>query len=155
VLAPRADWVELDELLRAAVEAVPAPPGGFDLRVDAGLPLVRADAAQLERALANVLENAGRYAGPYPVTIRARAGAGQVLLRIGDRGPGIAREELERIFEPFHSPGEYAGSGLGLAIARGFVEANGGRVRAESLPGQGTTMIVQLPVPAEQPAEVG
>ena len=151
----RADWVGMDEVLRAALDAVAPPPGGFDVQIDAGLPLVRADATQLERALANVLDNAGRYAGSDPVTVRARAAGGRLLLRIGDRGPGIAREELERIFEPFHSPGEGGGTGLGLAIARGFVEANGGRIRAESLPGQGTTIVVELPVPAEQPAEVG
>ena len=93
-------------MLRAALDAVAPPPGGFDVQIDAGLPLVRADATQLERALANVLDNAGRYAGGDPVTVRARAAGGRLLLRIGDRGPGIAREELERIFEPFHSPGE-------------------------------------------------
>ena len=131
-----------------------APPGGFDVQVDDGLPLVRADAGQLERALANVLENAGRYAAGAPVTVRARKSGGQLMLRIGDRGPGIAREELERVFEPFHSAGEQSGTGLGLAIARGFVEANGGRIRAESLPGQGTTIVIQMPAPAEQPAGV-
>ena len=149
-----ADWISLEEILRAAIESVSAPPGGFDVQVDDGLPLVRADAGQLERALANVLENAGRYAAGAPVTVRARESGGQLMLRIGDRGPGIAREELERVFEPFHSAGEQSGTGLGLAIARGFVEANGGRIRAESLPGQGTTIVIQMPAPAEQPAGV-
>ena len=149
-----ADWISLEEILRAAIETVSPPPGGFDVQVDDGLPLVRADAGQLERALANVLENAGRYAAGAPVTVRARNSGGQLMLRIGDRGPGIAREELERVFEPFHSAGEQSGTGLGLAIARGFVEANGGRIRAESLPGQGTTIVIQLPAPAEQPAGV-
>ena len=75
-------------------------------------------------------------------------------LRVSDRGPGLAKEELERIFEPFYRAreGGGAGAGLGLAIARGFVEANGGRLRAESLPGQGTTFLFQLPVPVEAPA---
>jgi two-component system sensor histidine kinase KdpD len=149
---PHADWCSVEEVVRVAIEHVPQPPAGFDLHVDPGLPLLRADAAQLERALANVLENAARYAGDQPVTVRARAASNQVLLRVGDRGPGIAREELERIFEPFHSPGEGSGTGLGLAIARGFVEANGGRIRAESLPGQGTTLVISLPVPTEPPA---
>lgn len=96
-----------------------------------------------------------RYAGDAPVSVRARGTEKQLLLRIGDRGPGIAREKLERIFEPFHGSGEHAGSGLGLAIARGFLEANGARIRAESLPGQGTTIVITLPVSSEQPAEVG
>ncbi len=149
-----ADWISLEEILRASIDTVLPPPGGFDVQIEAGLPLVQADAGQLERAFANVLENAGRYAAGDPVTVRARNSGGQLMLRIGDRGPGIAREELERIFEPFHSAGEHSGTGLGLAIARGFVEANGGRIRAESLPGQGTTIVVQLPVPAEQPTGV-
>ena len=147
-----ADWCSVEELVRAAIDGVREPPGGFDVQIDAGLPLVQADAGQLERAIANVLDNAARFAGDQPVSVRARAASKQVLLRVGDRGPGIAREELERIFEPFHSPGEGSGTGLGLAIARGFLEANGGRIRAESLPGQGTTIVLSLPVPAEQPA---
>jgi two-component system, OmpR family, sensor histidine kinase KdpD len=150
---PHADWCPIDELVRAAIDTVPRPPGGFDVEIDAGLPLLRVDAGQLERAIANVLDNATRYAESQPVTIRARAAPKQILLRIGDRGPGIAREELERVFEPFHLVEEGAGTGLGLAIARGFVEANGGRIRADSLPGQGTTIVISLPVAAEQPAE--
>jgi two-component system, OmpR family, sensor histidine kinase KdpD len=151
---PRADWCSLDEVVRAALETVEPPPGGFDIQIHPDLPLLRADAGQLERALANVLDNAARYAGSEPVSIRARATPQGVLLRVGDRGPGIARENLERIFEPFHGSGEHSGSGLGLAIARGFLEANGARIRAESLPGQGTTIVITLPAPAEQPAEV-
>jgi two-component system, OmpR family, sensor histidine kinase KdpD len=151
---PRADWCSLDDVIRVALDSVQPPPGEFDVQLDADLPLLRLDAAQVERALANVLDNASRYAGDEPVTIRARGTGRQLLLRIGDRGPGIAREKLERIFEPFHGAGEHAGSGLGLAIARGFLEANGARIRAESLPRQGTTIVITLPVPAEQPAEV-
>jgi two-component system sensor histidine kinase KdpD len=97
-----------------------------------------------------VLDNAARYAGDKPVSIRAHAGEPWLMLRVTDHGQGIAKGELERIFEPFHRtddrPG--GGSGLGLAIARGFIEASDGRLRAESLPGQGTSFIFQLPVTA-------
>ena len=151
-LQPRQGWTALDEVVRAAIDAVPSPPAGFDVQLDPDLPPVNADAAQLERAIANVLENETRYDGGEPVSVRARAAGRQLILRISDRGPGIARENLERIFEPFHrAPGERgAGSGLGLAIARGFLEANGGRIRAESLPGQGTSFVIQLPIPVER-----
>ena len=150
---PRSEWCSLEEIVRAAVDSVPAPPGGFDVALDGELPSLSCDAAQLERAVANVLDNSTRFAGDDPVAVRAHAVGGWLVLRISDRGPGIAREELERIFEPFHRAREQPprGSGLGLAIARGFVEANGGRLRAESLPGQGSTFIFRLPVPREAP----
>jgi two-component system, OmpR family, sensor histidine kinase KdpD len=152
---PHLDWVAIDEVIRDAVQTS-GQPERFELALDPGLPLVRADAAQLERALANLLENAARYSGTAPVSVRARAVGPRLMVRVVDRGPGIPRQELERIFEPFYraSDGDrHAGSGLGLAIVRGFVEANGGRVWAESLPGQGTSFVIALPL-EEQPTAV-
>jgi signal transduction histidine kinase len=105
-----------------------------------------------------VLENCARYAGQTPVTVRAQSAGSWLILRVSDRGPGIDRNELESVFEPFHrTDGQrHGGTGLGLAIARGFVEANGGRLRAESHPGEGTTFVFRLPVPSEArlPAEL-
>jgi two-component system, OmpR family, sensor histidine kinase KdpD len=151
---PRSDWISVDESVRAALAVVAEPAGGLDVSIDPDIPLIRADAAQLERALANVADNAVRHAGAGPVSVRVRSTGPRVLIRVSDRGPGIAQDELERIFEPFHRvSGEAgAGSGLGLAITRGFVEANGGRVRAESQPGRGTTFTIDLPVPPQSRA---
>ena len=77
------------------------------------------------------------------------------MLRIVDRGPGMPPGTAERIFEPFYrSAGDDAGhrgSGLGLAIARGFLEANGGRIWVESLPGQATAFVVELPLETAVP----
>jgi two-component system, OmpR family, sensor histidine kinase KdpD len=151
---PNLDWSSLEELVQGAIESVPAPSGGFEVKLDPDLPLIQADAAQVERALANVLENASHFAGSEPVVVRGRAADRFVILRVTDRGPGIPAAELERVFEPFYRSkdrGE-AGSGLGLAIARGFLETHGGRIRAESLPGQGTSFVIQLPLPVESPA---
>jgi two-component system sensor histidine kinase KdpD len=122
--------------------------------VDPDVPEVRADAAQLERAFANLLENAGRYGGGSPIFVHARMGGGPagqgVLVSVTDQGPGIAAVEQERIFEPFYrgrdARSDWTGSGLGLAIVKGFVEANGGSISVQSLPGQGTTFYVLLPV---------
>jgi two-component system sensor histidine kinase KdpD len=145
----RPDWCAVDEVLRAAAEHA-APARAFKFAVDADLPLVRADAAQLERAFANLLENSVRHAGGHPVSVRARAVGHRVLVRIVDRGPGIPSAQLERVFEPFYRSGSdggaHRGSGLGLAIARGFLEVNGARVWAESLPTQGTSFVVELPL---------
>lgn len=148
----RPDWCSLEEVLRAAVDEV-ATPATFSLSLDNALPLVQADAAQLERAFANLLENSARYAGGHPVSVRARPVGNRVLVRIVDRGPGIAPTDLERVFEPFYRSRDdraaHPGSGLGLAIARGFLEVNGARVWAESLPNQGTSFVVAVPL---QPA---
>jgi two-component system, OmpR family, sensor histidine kinase KdpD len=150
---PRRDWCSIDEVVRAALDTAPASDGGFETHIEPDLPLVEADAAQLERALANVLENAVRHGDGAPVAVNVRRAGRQIGIRVTDQGPGVPRQELDRIFEPFHGSGAHAGTGLGLAIARGFVEANGGRIRAESLPGQGTSFTIQIPVAAQRPVE--
>jgi two-component system, OmpR family, sensor histidine kinase KdpD len=149
--APRASSCSLEEIVRAAADASPQPDAGFDIALDDQLPELICDAAQLERAVANVLENSARFAGDRPVAVRARAAGAWLTLRVSDQGPGIARDELERIFQPFHRSVERpsGGSGLGLAIARGFVEANGGRLRAESAPGKGSTFVFRLPAASD------
>jgi two-component system sensor histidine kinase KdpD len=147
---PRRDWCAIDELIEVALDELRGGRDGFVLALDPGLPLIRADAVQVERALANLLENAARYRAGHPVSVRARRVGRRLVIRIVDRGPGLAGSELERVFEPFYRAPEnrtgHTGSGLGLAIVRGFVEANGGRVWAESLPGQGATFVVEFPL---------
>jgi two-component system, OmpR family, sensor histidine kinase KdpD len=147
---PRVQWCSVEEVVVAAVDDVALPAGTFALSLDPDLPLIRADAAQLQRAFANLLENSARYSGGHPVSVRARAVGPRILVRVVDRGPGVPTAEADRIFEPFYrAPGAengHRGSGLGLAIVRGFVEANGGRVWVESLPGQGSTFVVELPL---------
>jgi two-component system sensor histidine kinase KdpD len=154
---PRVEWCAVDEIVYAAIENLGLPEGTFTLSVDASLPPIRADAAQLERAFANLLENGARHGAGHPVSVRIRDVGRRILMRVVDRGPGIGHAQAERIFEPFFRAGTdgHPGSGLGLAIARGFIEANGGRVWVESLPGQATAFVVELPleaVPAERVA---
>ena len=153
---PRAEWCSVEEVLRAAIDETPHS-AGWSVAIDPDLPLIRADAAQLERAFANLLENAARHGGDHPVAVRARAVGPRLLVRVVDRGCGIRAPERERIFEPFYRSADnsddgHTGSGLGLAVVRGFVQANGGRVWAESLPRQGATFVVELPLPDEAPA---
>jgi len=147
---PHPTWCAIDEVLREAVAHVGAEPSAFSFALDPDLPLVRADAVQLERAFGNLVENAVRYGAGKPVSLRARVVGGRLLVRVVDQGPGIAPREQERIFSPFYrsagTAGEAPGSGLGLAIAKGFIEANGGSISVESLPGQGTSFVVAFPV---------
>jgi two-component system sensor histidine kinase KdpD len=155
---PRQSPYSLEEVL---VEAIDQAGGGADVRlsIDPELPLLLGDPDQLERAFANLIENAVRYGHDKPVLVRARVVGGRARLRISDHGPGIRAGDLERVFLPFYrSPGQpptHQGSGLGLAIAKGFIEAGGGHISVDSLPGQGTSVTVELPLnlaPAPEPA---
>src|SRR5262249_54109071 len=110
---------------------------------------LRVDPAQIERALVNLLENGLEASSPSDAVevVSERAGD-ELRLRVIDHGPGLDPRDVERLFEPFErGTGEAkAGAGLGLAIARGFVEANGGRLWAEQSAGHGAVLVVALPL---------
>ena len=146
VAEPQRRWCALDEVIEAAVGVLP-PDAPLDLEVEPDLPMVQADPGQLERVFANLLENARVHGRGQPIALRARRAGHRIRVRVSDRGPGIPTGALERVFEPFEREASAAGgSGLGLAIARGFTEANGGRLWAESLPGQGASFVCELPL---------
>jgi two-component system sensor histidine kinase KdpD len=144
----------VDDLVVQALDEVGAPGERVEVAFPEESPAVRADAHQIARVLANLLENALKYSSPEePVHVQVTATLSEVLVRVVDHGPGIDRADRERIFEPFQraSDGVVRGAGLGLAIARGFAEANGGRVWAESRAGQGATFVLALPVAVAEP----
>jgi K+-sensing histidine kinase KdpD len=142
---PHREPIDLAGLLEAARSSI--GPGGelVKLALDQDLPPLSADPTQLERAFANLLDNAVVHGEGQPVLVRSRLVGPRLVVRVVDRGPGIPENDRERIFEPFYrSQGSGNGSGLGLAIARGFIEANGGEVEVESLPGQGSSFVVSF-----------
>jgi two-component system, OmpR family, sensor histidine kinase KdpD len=117
--------------------------------IPAELPLVEVDAAQIERVLVNLLENALKFspAGSI-VTVSAGSVGGDVVVRVEDEGPGVPHADREVIFEPFRrgpDASDRRGTGLGLAIARGFAEANGGGVLTQPRDGGGSCFILTLP----------
>jgi two-component system sensor histidine kinase KdpD len=145
---PHPEPCSLDEVVEAAASSATLRDAALDIQLPDDLPAVQADPAQLERVISNLLQNAVRYSNNgQPVAVRADASRGRVHLRITDHGPGISPSEITRIFEPFYRSPDASGqgSGLGLAIAKGFVEGNGGRLWARSLPGQGSTFTIELP----------
>jgi two-component system sensor histidine kinase KdpD len=152
-VSPQRDWCDLhDAVASAAAQLAIDHPIEFALPDD--MPLVRADAAQLERVFSNLIQNAVKFSPPgSPVRITGAATAGLVTVRVTDHGRGIAMHERARVFEPFfRGRGQQgAGSGLGLAISRGFVEANGGRIVLQTGSGRGTSFAVSFPI-AHQPA---
>ncbi len=144
----RLEAVALEEVVAAALAATPAGARRAQVDVPESLPLVRADAGLLERALANVISNAQAWSpADQPIRIEASRVGDGVSLVVVDQGPGIPVAQRQRIFEPFHRVGDRshdAGAGLGLAIARGFLEAMGGSIHVEDTPGGGTTMVLSL-----------
>jgi signal transduction histidine kinase len=109
----------------------------------------------LVQVLSNLVDNALLYT-PAGGVVKISAGvvADSLEVRVQDCGPGIAEDELERVFERFYrsDPSRQrnaGGSGLGLAIAKSIVERHDGRIWAESKPGEGTTIVVQLPLQGE------
>jgi len=115
---------------------------------EADLPLVRVDAAQLQRVLVNLLENAAKFSPPgTPVRISAAARSGRVTVSVADGGPGVPDSERAHIFRPFYRGpgGRQPGSGLGLAIARGLATANGATLTLEPADGPGATLTVSIP----------
>jgi two-component system, OmpR family, sensor histidine kinase KdpD len=152
---PRTDWCDLLDVVARSVEDVVARFGERPFQIDLppNLPLVRADAAQLERVFSNLLENAVKFSPQEsPVRVSGGPGGGRVTVRVTNDGPGIPRARRAEIFEPFVRGGDRQGSGLGLAISRGLVEANGGEIGLQTSAGQGTTLAVSFPLVA-QPAE--
>ncbi|MCX4776243.1 sensor histidine kinase [Streptomyces sp. NBC_01264] len=144
---------DLDEVVPMALGGVPEDSVVLD--IPETLPMIAVDRGLLERAVANIVENAVKYSPiGQPVNVSASALASRVELRVVDRGPGVPDEAKDRIFEPFQRHGDAprgAGVGLGLAVARGFTEAIGGTLTAEDTPGGGLTMVITLPIAGGTP----
>ncbi|GJF20879.1 MULTISPECIES: sensor histidine kinase KdpD [Streptomyces] len=138
--------IDVDEVVPMALGGV--PEASVELDIPETLPMVAVDAGLLERAMANLVENAVKYSpAGRTVLVAGSALADRVEVRVVDRGPGVPDEAKERIFEPFQRHGDAprgAGVGLGLAVARGFAESMGGTLNAEDTPGGGLTMVLTL-----------
>ncbi|MFF1481994.1 ATP-binding protein [Streptomyces sp. NPDC058301] len=150
--------IDLDEVVPMALGGV--PEDSVELDIPETLPMVAVDPGLLERAVANIVENAVKYSpAAVPVLVAASALGDRVEVRVADRGPGVPDDSKERIFEPFQRYGDAprgAGVGLGLAVARGFAESMGGTLTAEDTPGGGMTMVLTLrAVPGPAPVVAG
>jgi K+-sensing histidine kinase KdpD len=143
---PHRELWHVDELVGQALNGLGADAGRVRLDIGSETPPVEVDAAQIERVLANLLENALRYSPPGSnVLLRAELGATELRIHVIDSGAGLPDEQREALFQPFQRGAVGHGSGLGLAIARGFAEANGGRLWAQDDPGGGH-LVLTLPL---------
>jgi signal transduction histidine kinase len=146
--------LDLRTVVGDALEAARGAPGSGPLRPTVDLPdrpvSLKGDAEALRELFVNLIANALRYTpGGGEVNVCVQEEGTSAVVSVADTGPGIPREELPLIFEPFFR-GEGAkrrdGTGLGLAIARQIAEAHGGRIAVESEAGSGTTFRVTLPL---------
>jgi two-component system sensor histidine kinase KdpD len=153
--------VGLEEVVASALDSLSVPTDGIVVDVADDLPTALADAGLLERVVANVVGNALQHRPPgTTVAVQAAIDRDRAVLRIADRGPGVAPDERDRMFDPFQRLGDSGaeGVGLGLAVARGFMEAMDGELAVEDTPGGGLTVILDLPLadgghPTEAPPE--
>ncbi len=139
---------EVADLVEAAVASLGPRGEAVTVALPEGLPRILTDPVLLERAVANLIDNALIHAGGVGLRVEAGTVAGRMDIRVIDRGPGIRRQDRDLVFRPFQRLGDsenLVGVGLGLAVARGFVEAVGGELDAEDTPGGGCTMVIRLP----------
>lgn len=158
----RRDALVLSEVINRALARTRAvhPDLDIDISLAPDLRKAQGDGTLLEQALFNLLDNARKYGGvEHPVSVFARNEADGVMVSVTDEGKGIPPEDLDRIFEKFYrrakGDGRAAGTGLGLSIARGFIEAMGGSIKAESpaVRRRGTRFVIRLPAHRDEPVK--
>jgi len=161
VVAPNLQSVYLEETVQRALVGISKHSTGFRsvaldrVKVEVDDAVAMADAGLLERVLANVIDNALRYAPDSPVRVTASTVGGRVLIAVIDDGPGIPRGTAEQLFAPFQRLGDQdntTGIGLGLSVAKGFVDAMGGTIQATDTPGGGLTVLIELDAPPRDSA---
>ena len=159
VVRPQLSEVYLEEVVQRALVSIgkrttAVGRGSLDrVKVEVGGTVAMADAGLLERVLANLIDNALRYAPNSMVRVNAGQVGTRVLINVVDEGPGVAKGAAEQMFEPFQRLGDTdnsTGLGLGLSVAKGFVEAMGGTIAATDTPGGGLTILVDLEAPPEE-----
>ncbi len=155
-LAPMPEVWTVEDLVYGSLAEVGRSTERVNVSVPADTPPVLVDAVQMRQILGNLIDNALKFSPEgSPVTVRVNRTRKEVIVRVIDQGRGLPENELEHVFEPFYrgAPAQdQTGTGLGLAIARGFAEANGGRLWAESRPGQGAGFALALPPADEAPS---
>lgn len=160
VVRPELTTVYLEEVVQRALVSIGKRTtvfgrGSIDqVKVDVGPTSVLGDAGLLERVLANLIDNALRYAPDSAVRVSAGRVGDRVLINVADDGCGLPQDGAEHMFDPFQRLGDRdntSGVGLGLSVARGFLEAIGGTIHATDTPGGGLTMVVDLAAPEEFP----
>jgi two-component system sensor histidine kinase KdpD len=122
----------------------------INVNIPSELPFISMDFVLISHVLVNVIDNALKYSSPHsPIEVEAKLASGYLYIDVADRGIGIPKEDLSRIFDKFYRvqrPDNITGTGLGLSISKGIIEAHGGFIAAENRSGGGTVITIALPV---------
>jgi two-component system sensor histidine kinase KdpD len=148
---PKLDWCDVADLIQVTLRDLEKDLAGQKVTMDAaaGLPLTRMDFVLMQQVLTNLLLNAAIHTPPgTAIRVAAMAEAGALVVTVADEGPGLPPDSLPLIFEKFYRApaAPSGGTGLGLAIVKGFVEAQGGQVKAENRPGGGAVFAIRMPL---------
>ena len=153
-LKPEKEWYPIDELIHDVLGNMQPLLLNREVQthIPEDLPPVQLDYLEIEQVLTNLIENAVRYT-PYDslIDVSVQIDGDQMVISVGDRGPGIPPADLERVFDKFYrvlgrSSERPTGSGLGLAVSKGLIEAHGGRIWAENREGGGAVFRFTLPL---------
>lgn len=148
-LAVRSSVIDMADVVTASIDELGLGPGAVALSLDPDAPRVCADPALLRRIVVNVLANAHRHSpNDQPVTITTSSHGDLAQIRVIDHGPGVAEDKRADMFQPFQRMGDTdnaSGLGLGLALSKGFAEGMNATLTAETTPGGGLTMVLELP----------
>jgi two-component system sensor histidine kinase KdpD len=150
---------DVQDVIGSALEQVSDRLGDRVMAIDTSsdLPLVPMDFVLMVQVLVNLLDNALKYSPPdSPIEVRAQCSGAYLQIEVADRGVGIPREDLKRVFDKFyrvHRPEQISGTGLGLSICKGIVDAHGGFIGAENRPVGGTVITVALPLEGQASKE--
>ncbi len=155
-MKPRLEWCDVADLAGVALRQVKKELANHSVTTSlpAGLPLVQMDFVLMQQALTNLLLNAALHTPPgTAVQVSASVEDRSLLLTVADRGPGLPADAIHRVFDKFfRAPAAPAGgTGLGLSIVKGFVEAQGGQVKAENRAGGGAAFTICLPLGTTPP----
>lgn len=156
------ETLPISPLVHAAIRAMQTTTQRHRLaaRLPLELPVVQGDPSRLREVLDNLLDNAIKYSpGGGDIYVEAVARPSELVISVRDQGIGIGKQDMGRIFDRFYQVQQArrpdGGVGLGLSICKHIIEAHGGRIWAESTPGQGSTFSFALPLPPQSSAAPG
>jgi two-component system sensor histidine kinase KdpD len=152
------EWCDVGDVIGVALRRMEKHFGerSVTIRHNPQTPLVQLDFVLVEQVLLNLLDNARTYTPPgTPIEISTQTMPGKLVISVTDHGPGIPETDLGRIFEKFYRlPGSASGgTGLGLSVCRGIVEAHGGQLTVDNVPGAGARFTILLPASNPPPVK--